>query len=80
MSLKEQILLELKKKNSLALEEMKKCDEAIAFEKFKMSTINEGALAGTARKFCQSNIDSATRRKENIKNENAWVSEMLSKY
>ena len=80
MSLKQQILQELKEQNDITQAEIKKCEDDISAEAFAMSTINGGALAGAAISACQSRMQAATSKKDRLKRENAWISEMLSKY
>ena len=80
MTLKEQILEELREQDAIAQAAIKECDDQIRAESFAMSTVSGGALAGTARSACQARIDAAVSRQNRIKSGNAWVSEMLSKY
>ena len=80
MTLKEQLLSELRKQNEVAQAEIKKLEETIRAESFAMSTVTGGAFAGSARSACQNRIQAASSQKERIKRDNAWISEMLSKY
>ena len=80
MTLREQILMELNEQNSIAQAEIKKCEDDISAEAFAMSTVTGGALSGAARNACQTRMQAATNKKNRLISENAWVSEMLSKY
>lgn len=80
MTLKEQLLSELCQQNEIAQEEIKKLEADISAEAFVMSTITGGALAGAARSACQNRMQAASAKKERVKQQNAWISEMLSKY
>lgn len=80
MTLKEQLLSELRQQNEVAQEEIKKLEADISTEIFIMSTLTDGAFAGMARKACQNRKDIASFKKEQVQQDNAWVSEMLSKY
>lgn len=80
MTLKEQILDELRRQRDIHNEEIKKLNDSISTERFAMSTINGGALAGTARSACQSRIDMAQSQKNVFEAKNVWINDMLSKY
>lgn len=80
MTLKEQLLSELRQQNDAAQEEIKKLEAVISTEAFAMSTVTGGALAGAARSACQNRMQAASAKKERVKRQNAWISEMLSKY
>lgn len=80
MTLKEQLLSELRQQNEIAQEEIKKLEADISAEAFAMSTVTGGALAGAARSACQNRMQAASAKKERVKQQNAWIGEMLSKY
>lgn len=80
MTLKEQLLSELRQQNEIAQKEIKKLEADISAEAFAMSTVTGGALAGAARRACQNRMQAASAKKERVKQQNAWVSEMLTKY
>lgn len=80
MTLREQLLSELRRQNEADQKEIKKIEEDISAEAFAMSTITGGLFAGTAKSACQSRMQAASAKKERAKKQNAWVSEMLSKY
>ena len=80
MTLKEQLLSELRQQNEIAQKEIKKLEADISAEAFAMSTVTGGALAGAARSACQNRMQAASAKKERVKQQNAWVSEMLTKY
>ncbi len=80
MTLKEQLLSELRQQNEIAQEEIKKLEADISAEAFAMSTVTGGALACAARSACQNRMQAASAKKERVKQQNAWISEMLTKY
>lgn len=80
ITLKEQLLSELRQQNEIAQKEIKKLEADISAEAFAMSTVTGGALAGAARRACQNRMQAASAKKERVKQQNAWVSEMLTKY
>ena len=80
MTLKEQLLSELRQQNEIAQEEIKKLEADISAEAFAMSTVTGGALAGAARSACQNRMQAASAKKERVKQQIAWISEMLTKY
>ena len=80
MTLKEQLLSELRQQNEMAQEEIKKLEEDINKEMFAMSTVTGGALAGAARSACENRMKAASAKKERVEQQNAWIREMLSKY
>ena len=80
MTLKEQLPSALRQQNEIAQEEIKKLEADISAEAFAMSTVTGGALAGAARSACQNRMQAASAKKERVKQHNAWISEMLSKY
>lgn len=80
MTLKEQLLSELRQQNEIAQKEIKELEADISAEAFAMSTVTGGALAGAARRACQNRMQAASAKKERVKQQNAWVSEMLTKY
>ena len=80
MTLREQLLSELRQQNDIAQEEIKKLEEDISAEAFLMSTVNGGALAGAAKNACQNRMQAASAKKERVKQQNAWIREMLSIY
>ena len=80
MTLKEQLLSELRQQNEIAQKEIKKLEADISAEAFAMSTVTGGALAGAARRACQNRMQAASAKKERVIQQNAWVSEMLTKY
>lgn len=80
MTLREQLLSELRQQNDVAQEEIKKLEADISAEAFAMSTVTGGALAGAARSACQNRMQAASAKKERVKQQNTWISEMLSKY
>lgn len=80
MTLKEQLISELRQQNEVAQAEINKLNETISAEAFAMSTITGGPLSGTARNACQSRMQAASAKKDRLERENSWISEMLSKY
>ena len=80
MTLREQLLSELRQQNDIAKAEIKKLEEDISAEAFAMSTVTGGPMAGAARSACQNRMQVASSKKDRIKRDNMWVSEMLSKY
>lgn len=80
MTLREQLLLELRTQNELVQKEIKELEEQISFEAFAITTLNSGALAGVARSACESRKNAAITKRDRIKQQNSWISEMLSKY
>lgn len=80
MTLREQLLSELHQQNDVAQEEIKKLEASISAEAFVKSTVTGGAFAGAARSACQNRMQAASAKKERVKQQNAWISEMLSKY
>lgn len=80
MTLREQLLSELRQQNDVAQKEIKKLEADVSAEAFAMSTVTGGALAGAARSACQNRMQAASTKKERVKQQNAWISEMLSKY
>ena len=80
MTLKEQLLSELRQQTEIAQKEIKKLEADISAEAFAMSTVTGGALAGAARSACQNRMQAASAKKERVKQQNAWISEMLTKY
>ncbi len=80
MTLREQLLSELRQQDKAAQEEIQKLEEDIRAEAFLKTTITGGAFSGTARSACQNRMQAASAKKERVKQQNAWVSEMLSKY
>ena len=74
------MLSELRQQNETAQEEIKKLEADISAEAFAMSTVTGGAFAGAARSACQNRMQAASAKKERVKQQNAWISEMLSKY
>lgn len=80
MTLREQLLSELRQQNDVAQKEIKKLGADVSAEAFAMSTVTGGALAGAARSACQNRMQAASTKKERVKQQNAWISEMLSKY
>ena len=80
MTLREQILFELRQQNDEVQKEIKKLEADISAEAFAMSTVTGGALAGAARNACQNRMQAASAKKNRVEQQNAWISEMLSKY
>lgn len=80
MTLKEQLISELRQQNEIAQNKIKELDEAISATAFAMSTITGGLGASSARNSCQNRMRTDSAQKERIKQQNAWISEMLSKY
>ncbi len=80
MTLREQLLSELRQQNEIAQAKIKKLNDDISGEVFLLSTLQEGLLAGVARNTCQKRMQAASAEKDQIKQQNSWVSEMLSKY
>lgn len=80
MTLREQLISELSQQNEVAQEEIKKLEADISAEAFAMSTVTGGAFASAARSACQNRMQAASTKKERVKQQNAWISEMLSKY
>jgi len=80
MTLREQLLSELRQQNEIAQEEIEKLEADIRNEVFAMSTVTGGPMAGAARSACQNRMQAASSKKDKIKRDNMWISEMLSKY
>ena len=80
MTLREQILSELRMQNDAAQAEIKELQSDIDAEAFAMSTVTGGALAGAARSACQNRMQMAQSKMNLIKQDNAWISEMLKIY
>ena len=80
MTLREQLLSELQKQNEIAQEAIKEQEEIISAEAFARSTITGGPFSSTARSACDSRMQAASTQKNRLQQENAWISEMLSKY
>ncbi len=80
MTLREQLLSELKQRNEVAQAQIKELESKINLEAFSITTITGGALAGAARSACQRRMEAARREKDRVIQQNAWVSDMLSKY
>ena len=80
MTLREQILKELRIQDSIMQKEIKDYESKMDAESFAMNSINGGPLAGTARSACQARLDKYRNEKNRLTNENQWVSEMLAKY
>lgn len=80
MTLREQLLSELRQQNEIAQKKIKELEATISAEAFTMSAVTGGALAGAARSACQNRMQAASAQKEYVKQQNAWISDMLSKY
>ena len=80
MTLKEQLLAELRQQNDAAQSEIKKLESDISAEAFAMSTVTGGAFAGAARSACQNRMQIARNKKTRIEQQNSWIREMLNKY
>lgn len=80
MTLKEQLLSELSQQNEIAQKEIKDLESTISGEMFAQSTLSGGLIAAMAESACDSRIQRAQTQKDEIKKQNAWISEMLSKY
>ena len=80
MTLREQLLAELRQQNEIAQETIKRLKEQINSEAFARSTVNGGAFASAARDACDKRIQNATQAKNRIEQQNKWISEMLSLY
>ncbi|MCI6958092.1 MAG: hypothetical protein SPI15_08655 [Candidatus Faecousia sp.] len=80
MTLREQLLSELQKQNEIAQAAIKEQEEIISAEAFARSTITGGPFSSTARSACDSRMQAASTQKNRLQQENAWISEMLSKY
>lgn len=80
MTLREQLLSELREQNEIAQGKIKDLEESIRAESFAMSTVTGGALSGVARSAGQSRIQAAASEQGRIEAKNAWIREMLSKY
>lgn len=80
MTLREQLISELRQQNEIAQQEIKDLEETISGEAMLMSAITGGAFAGAARSACQNRMQVASAKKDSVKQKNAWISEMLSKY
>jgi len=80
MTLREQLLSELRMQNESAMKEIRELEEKIKTEAFMMSTVTGGALSGAARSACQNRMQEASNRKAAVTAQNSWISEMLAKY
>lgn len=80
MTLKEQLLWELHQQDEVAQKEIKELEKAISGESFVQSTLSGGFLAAMAESASDSRIQKASAKKDEIKKQNAWISEMLSRY
>lgn len=80
MTLRDQLLSELRQQDDIAQAKIKKLEEDISGEAFLISTLQDGVFAGVARNACQKRMEAASAEKDRIKQQNSWISEMLSKY
>ena len=80
MTLREQLLSELQKQNEIAQAAIKEQEEIISAEACARSTITGGPFSSMARSACDSRMQAASTQKNRLQQENAWISEMLSKY
>lgn len=79
VSLRKTLLSELRRQNEIAQAQIKRYEDDASAEAFMMSTVS-GALSGAARSACQTRMQAANAKKDQLLRENAWISEMLSKY
>lgn len=77
MTLKEKVLSELKLQNEINQSEIKRLEEDISADLF---IINSGTVAGPNKSAWQNRMQISIAQKDRIKNDNAWICEMLSKY
>lgn len=80
MTLKEQLLSELRQQNEIDQEKIKKLEEDVRNVAYIKSTITGGLFATTARSSCERDMQAANAEKARVKQKNAWISEMLSNY
>ncbi len=80
MTLKEQLLSELRMQNAVAQAEIEDLNATIRAETLAGNGITGGAFAGAARNAVQTRIQAAQNQKDRIKAQNAWIEDMLSKY
>lgn len=75
MTLKQQILYELNERNNLVQAEIKKCEDEA-----KKILLTFHSFSGSEQQAISSRYTALNERKDLLIRENAWVSEMLSKY
>lgn len=75
MTLKQQILYELNERNNLVQAEIKKCEDEV-----NKILLTFHSFSGSEQKAISSRYTALNERKDLLIKENAWVSEMLSKY
>lgn len=80
MTLRQQLLQELRTQDEEAQTAIAKLKEEIEAEYFMRSTITGGAFSTSARNACDNRAQIATNRKNALIAKNKWVSEMLSQY
>ena len=80
MTLREQILYELRQQNEIYQKEIKKLELEISSNALVSSSITGGLLAGAAVNSCENRIETAKAAKSVYTKQNAWINEMLSKY
>ena len=79
MTLREQLLWELRQQNETAQNVIKKLTSEQDTDALIMSA-ERGVLAGVASNAHQNNINRAQNQKNAIQIQNAWVAEMLAQY
>ena len=80
MTLRQQLLQELRAQGEEAKAAIAKPKEEIEAEYFMKSTITDGAFSTTARNSCDNRAQIAANRKNALVAKNKWVSEMLAQY
>lgn len=79
MTLREQLLWELRQHNENAQLAIEKLKSEIETEQFVMSA-DKSAVSGATGVVHQNNISNAQMKIDAIKKQNAWIAEMLSQY
>lgn len=80
MTLKEQILSELREKDRIYQAEISDLRDTIYFEEFFKSTLGDTILDSAAASACEHRQNEARKKIQKIEKYSQWISEMLSQY
>lgn len=80
MTLREQILQELREEAAKADAKIKDYDDTIHAEMFARSTITGGPFSNAARSACETRAQQARNQKAAVERSISWIKEMLAKY
>lgn len=80
LSLKQHLLSQLKQRNDEAQEKIDDLQFSIDYEYLSASSIKDSVLGNTAKNACYDRAKLKKSKQNAIKEKNAWISEMLSKY